>query len=151
MIRIKFKTKQDQVNGFYELATKGRARGLPNDFFEIAARYLKILDDAGIGYEIFQAEDGRVDEFEAMPGSFEIICGSNKIGETAMQFNVVLDRDEDGMWIVECPSIPGCISQGKTKQEALKNIKEAIQLCLEVRAERGLPLTIETKQVEVIA
>jgi predicted RNase H-like HicB family nuclease len=68
-----------------------------------------------------------------------------------MQFNVVLDRDEDGVWIVECPSIPGCISQGKTKQEALKNIKEAIQLCLEVRAERGLPLTIETKQVEVVA
>ncbi|MGH7597463.1 MAG: type II toxin-antitoxin system HicB family antitoxin [bacterium] len=68
-----------------------------------------------------------------------------------MQFNVVLDRDEDGMWIVECPAIPGCISQGKTKQEALKNIKEAIQLCLEVRAERGLPLTIETKQVEVVA
>jgi predicted RNase H-like HicB family nuclease len=68
-----------------------------------------------------------------------------------MQFNVVLDRDEDGMWIVECPSIPGCISQGNTKQEALKNIKEAIQLCLEVRAERGLPLTVETRQVKVVA
>ena len=36
-----------------------------------------------------------------------------------------------------------------TKPEALKNIREAIELCLEVRAERGLPLTIETKQVEV--
>ena len=68
-----------------------------------------------------------------------------------MKFNIVLDRDEDGMWIVECPAIPGCVSQGKTKQEALKNIKEAIQLCLEVRAERGLPLTIETKQIEVMA
>lgn len=68
-----------------------------------------------------------------------------------MQFNVVLDRDEDGVWVIECPSIPGCVSQGKTKQEALKNIKEAIQLCLEVRAERGLPLTIETKQIEVTA
>ena len=68
-----------------------------------------------------------------------------------MQFNVVLDRDEDGIWVIECPSIPGCVSQGKTKQEALKNIKEAIQLCLEVRAERGLPLTIETKQIEVTA
>ncbi len=68
-----------------------------------------------------------------------------------MKFNIVLDRDEDGMWIVECPAIPGCVSQGKTKQQALKNIKEAIQLCLEVRAERGLPLTIETKQVEVMA
>jgi predicted RNase H-like HicB family nuclease len=68
-----------------------------------------------------------------------------------MQFNVILDRDEDGIWVIECPAIPGCVSQGKTKQEALKNIKEAIQLCLEVRAERGLPLTIETKQIEVVA
>jgi hypothetical protein len=73
MIRIKFKTKRHQINGFYELATKGRARGLPNDVFEVATRYLKILDDAGIGYEIVQADDERVDEFEARPASFEII------------------------------------------------------------------------------
>jgi len=52
---------------------------------------------------------------------------------------------------VECPAIPGCISQGSSKQEALENIKEAIQLCLEVRAEQGLPLTIETRQIEVAA
>ena len=68
-----------------------------------------------------------------------------------MIFNVTVDRDEDGVWVVECPSIPGCVSQGKTKEEALENIKEAIALCLEVRAERGLPLTIETRQVEVAA
>lgn len=68
-----------------------------------------------------------------------------------MIFNVTIDRDEDGVWIVECPSIPGCVSQGDTKDEALKNIKEAIQLCLEVRAEKGYPLTIETRQVEVAA
>ena len=68
-----------------------------------------------------------------------------------MKFNVTIDRDEDGVWIVECPSIPGCVSQGKTKEEALRNIEEAIRLCLEVRMERGLPLTIETHQVEVIA
>ncbi len=55
------------------------------------------------------------------------------------------------MWVVECPSIPGCVSQGATKEEALKNIEEAIALCLEVRAERGLPLTIETRQLEVVA
>lgn len=66
-----------------------------------------------------------------------------------MKFMATFDRDEDGVWIAECPSIPGCVSQGKTKQEALKNVKEAIQLCLEVRAERGLPLTVETQQVEV--
>ena len=66
-----------------------------------------------------------------------------------MKFNVTIDRDEDGVWIVECPAISGCVSQGKTKGEAFDNIKEAIALCLEARAEKGLPLTIETQQVEV--
>ena len=70
-------------------------------------------------------------------------------GMAAMKFIVTLDRDEDGVWIAECPAIPGCVSQGETQEEALANIQEAIALCLEVRAERGLPLTIETKQVEV--
>ncbi|RAM53192.1 MAG: type II toxin-antitoxin system HicB family antitoxin [Hapalosiphonaceae cyanobacterium JJU2] len=68
-----------------------------------------------------------------------------------MRFSVTLDRDEDGIWIVECPSIPGCVSQGQTKQEALENIKDAISACLQVRAERGMPLTVETYQVEVVA
>ena len=67
-----------------------------------------------------------------------------------MKFTVTIDRDESGMWVAECPSIPGCVSQGTTKAEALKNVREAIELCVEVRAERGLPLTIETKQVEVV-
>lgn len=66
-----------------------------------------------------------------------------------MKLNVTIDRDEDDAWIVECPSIPGCVSQGASKEEALASIREAIALCLEVRAERGLPLTIETRQVEV--
>lgn len=66
-----------------------------------------------------------------------------------MRFQVTIDRDEDGAWVVECPSIPGCVSQGATKDEALANIEEAIAACLEVRAERGLPLTIEVRQVEV--
>ncbi|MGO8698556.1 MAG: type II toxin-antitoxin system HicB family antitoxin [Limisphaerales bacterium] len=63
---------------------------------------------------------------------------------------MTIDRDENGVWVVECPAIPGCASQGKTKEAALKNIEEAIALCLEVRAERGLPLTVETRQVEVL-
>jgi len=45
---------------------------------------------------------------------------------------VLLYHGEDGYWVVECPSLPGCISQGKTKQEALNNIKEAIDLYIEV-------------------
>lgn len=66
-----------------------------------------------------------------------------------MKLTVTIDRDEDGVWIVECPSIPGCVSQGNTKDEALANIREAIALCIGVRAEQGLPLTVETRQVEV--
>jgi predicted RNase H-like HicB family nuclease len=54
-----------------------------------------------------------------------------------MIFNVTVDRDEDGVWVVECPSIPGCVSQGQTKEEALENIKDAIRECLIVRAEKG--------------
>jgi predicted RNase H-like HicB family nuclease len=40
---------------------------------------------------------------------------------------VVVYSGEDGWWVAECPSLPGCISQGKTKEEAIENIKEAIQ------------------------
>jgi predicted RNase H-like HicB family nuclease len=55
-----------------------------------------------------------------------------------MKFLATLDRDEDGVWVAECPSIPGCVSQGKTRDEAIANIQEAIAACLEVRAEKGM-------------
>ena len=67
-----------------------------------------------------------------------------------MKFVVTLMQDEDRVWVAECPSIPGCISQGSTRAEAVENIREAIAACLEVRAERGMPLTVETQQVEVV-
>jgi len=51
--------------------------------------------------------------------------------------------------VAECPSIPGCVSQGQTEAEAEKNIQEAIKACLEVRAEKGLPLTVSTRQIEM--
>lgn len=66
-----------------------------------------------------------------------------------MKFSVTVDRDEDGVWVTSCPAIPGGHSQGATREEALANIEEAIALCLEVRAERGMPLTVETKELEV--
>ena len=66
-----------------------------------------------------------------------------------MKFPTVIYQDEDGAWIVECPAIPGCVSQGSTREEAMENIKEAIALCLEVRTDRGMPLTFETSDVEV--
>lgn len=68
-----------------------------------------------------------------------------------MQFVITLSQDEDGMWIAECPAIPGCISQGRTENEATENVKDAIRGCLEVRAERGMPLTVATRVVHVAA
>lgn len=66
-----------------------------------------------------------------------------------MKFIITLERDEDGMIITECPAIPGCLSQGKTEKEAIENIKDAIKECLEVRVERGMPLTVATREIEV--
>ena len=65
-----------------------------------------------------------------------------------MKYPVILISSEEG-FAVSCPALPGCWSQGSTEAEALANIREAIAACLEVRAERGLPLTIELQQVEV--
>ncbi|MEH2261139.1 type II toxin-antitoxin system HicB family antitoxin [Nostoc sp.] len=53
---------------------------------------------------------------------------------------VIVYRDEDGYWIVECPSLKGCLSQGKTKHEALSNIKEAIAGYIAALGEDGLPV-----------
>ena len=66
-----------------------------------------------------------------------------------MKFLITIFQDEDGMFVSECPAIPGCVSQGRTEEEAEKNIREAIKECLEVRAEMGLPLTVSTREVEV--
>ncbi len=67
-----------------------------------------------------------------------------------MKFLITIFRDEDGMYVAECPSIPGCVSQGKTEHEAEHNIRDAIKECLEVRAEKGMPLTVTVRQVEVL-
>lgn len=66
-----------------------------------------------------------------------------------MKLIVTLERDETGAVVAECPAIPGCVSQGKTEDEALDNIREAIQACLEARAANGMPLTVATREVEV--
>jgi predicted RNase H-like HicB family nuclease len=67
-----------------------------------------------------------------------------------MRLLITIYQDEDGIFIAECPSIPGCVSQGKTEQEAEGNLREAIKECLEVRAEKGMPLTVTTREVEVL-
>jgi len=53
-----------------------------------------------------------------------------------MIFKIILEKGVDGYIIAECPQIPGCMSQGKTREEALANIKNAIQACLKVMHER---------------
>ncbi|MFW6163042.1 MAG: type II toxin-antitoxin system HicB family antitoxin [Planctomycetota bacterium] len=66
-----------------------------------------------------------------------------------MKLIVTLERDETGMVVAQCPSIPGCVSQGKTEEEAVANVREAIQACLEARAANGMPLTVATREIEV--
>lgn len=56
-----------------------------------------------------------------------------------MKFTVSIYQDEDGVFIAECPSVPGCVSQGRTEVEAEANIADAIRECLAVRAELGMP------------
>ncbi|NCW28014.1 MAG: type II toxin-antitoxin system HicB family antitoxin [Verrucomicrobia bacterium] len=66
-----------------------------------------------------------------------------------MKFVTTLQQDEDGFWVAECPAIPGCVSQGATREEASKNLKDAMKACLEVRKEMGMPLTVETREIEL--
>ncbi|HUT03092.1 MAG TPA: type II toxin-antitoxin system HicB family antitoxin [bacterium] len=56
---------------------------------------------------------------------------------------VVIYPGEDGYFVVECPSLPGCISQGKTREKAIQNIKEAIELYVESLEEDGIPVPEE--------
>jgi len=57
-----------------------------------------------------------------------------------MKYRVIIEQDEEGMYIAECPSLPGCISQGRTCEEALKNIKEAIEGYLESLEKHNEPI-----------
>jgi predicted RNase H-like HicB family nuclease len=77
------------------------------------------------------------------------MCDAGAMKEK-MKFLITMFQDEDGMFIAECPSIPGCVSQGSTAEEAEKNIQQAIKECLAVRAEKGMPLTVMTREVEVL-
>jgi len=68
-----------------------------------------------------------------------------------MKYRVIIEQDEDGMFVAEVPSLPGCISQGKTRQEALSNIKEAIDVYLESLREHDEPIPppIDEEIIEV--
>jgi predicted RNase H-like HicB family nuclease len=66
-----------------------------------------------------------------------------------MELPVILTPGEDGYVVAECPVIPGCISQGRTREDALANIREAIELCLENRASEGWELPQEYEVVRL--
>ena len=71
MIRIKFKTREDSINGYYELAISGIVRSLPNDIFEISNEGKIILDNAGIPYEIIEMDEV-LDEIKAIRNSLTV-------------------------------------------------------------------------------
>lgn len=68
-----------------------------------------------------------------------------------MRYRVIISQDEDGMYISECPSLPGCVSQGKTREESINNVKDAIKGYLESLEEfdEPAPPPIEEEIVEV--
>ena len=57
-----------------------------------------------------------------------------------MKFRVVIEQDEDGVFVASCPSLPGCLSQGMTRDEAMRNIREAMEGYLESLAKHGDPI-----------
>lgn len=68
-----------------------------------------------------------------------------------MKYRVLIEQDEDGMFVAECPTLPGCISQGHTRTEAIENIRDAIQGYLESLRMEGeaIPPPIDEEVVEV--
>lgn len=66
-----------------------------------------------------------------------------------MKFVISIYQDEDKVFIAECHSIPGCVSQGFSQEEAEINIRDAIKECLVVRKEQGIPLVVSTREIEV--
>lgn len=70
-----------------------------------------------------------------------------------MRYRVLVEQDEDGMFVAEAPALPGCISQGKTRAEAVENIKDAMQGYIESLREHGEPVppAITEELVEIDA
>lgn len=68
-----------------------------------------------------------------------------------MQYRIIIEQDEDGIFVAECPSLPGCISQGKTRKEAVDNIQDAIKGYIESLKKHNEPIppSIKEEIVEV--
>jgi predicted RNase H-like HicB family nuclease len=72
-----------------------------------------------------------------------------------MRYTVILEKGQQEGYVVVCPALPGCVSQGRTRREALKNIREAVEVYIEALLEDGLPVPVEigreTVDIEVAA
>ncbi len=66
-----------------------------------------------------------------------------------LKYRVIIEQDEDGVLIAKVPDLPGCATEGKTKRELMKNVKEAIQAYLEALKKQGDPVPVETVQIIV--
>ena len=64
-------------------------------------------------------------------------------------YRVIVERDEDGVYVARVPDLPGCATEGKTKKELMKNVKEAMQAYLEALKKHGDPVPVETMQINV--
>ncbi len=75
-----------------------------------------------------------------------------QILKQGMKYRIIVEPDEDGVYVAECPSLPGCISQGKTREEALANIKDAISGYLESLKKHNEPIppSIEEEFIALI-
>jgi len=71
---------------------------------------------------------------------------------TQYNYTVVVERDEDGLYVASCPALQGCYTQGETYEEAMENIKDAIKLHIQARKDLGEPIPIEQtlEKVEII-
>ncbi len=65
------------------------------------------------------------------------------------QFPIIVEKDEDGFYVVECPIFRGCYSQGKTLDKALKNIREVIEICLEERENQEILESYRPKELSL--
>jgi len=68
-----------------------------------------------------------------------------------MNFPVVVEKGEDGYYVVECPILTGCYTQGRTLEEALKNIREVIEMCLEEENNQERARSIDIKNFELLS
>jgi predicted RNase H-like HicB family nuclease len=87
------------------------------------------------------AEQGEDEDGSAGSASSVIlVCERAALGGRLMKFRILVEQDEDGVFVATVPSLPGCVSQGGTREESLRNVREAIEGYLESLRDRGDPI-----------